>query len=189
MIHSRIELLLKQAMGLDAASIGSPAVAQAVTSRLSACELNDTEAYQQKPATEPGINQQSSCRKPGSSVIARPSPSWAALLTRSCLPIRGVLVTAEPARSSGEEPHTMAMAPPLDARFPAMLCRIDAVDISTQSWARAVPCTEELVCMPSKDSAIAISETMTLGRRLCDEVRQQVQLRYGNLFAETFCRE
>ena len=40
-----IENLLKETMGLNVASIGSPAVARAVQQRLSACHIGDLDAY------------------------------------------------------------------------------------------------------------------------------------------------
>ena len=45
MIFIRFENLLKQAMGLDAASIGVSAFARAVQTRVRACELGDVEEY------------------------------------------------------------------------------------------------------------------------------------------------
>lgn len=45
MVHAEFEGLLKQTMGLNAASIGSAAIERAVQVRLSACALDDARAY------------------------------------------------------------------------------------------------------------------------------------------------
>jgi chemotaxis protein methyltransferase WspC len=46
-----LERLLKQAMGLDAASIGAGAVERAVQARMSACATSDIAAYRRQVRT------------------------------------------------------------------------------------------------------------------------------------------
>lgn len=193
MIHSRIETLLKRAMGLDAASIGSPAVAQAVKSRLSACELSDTEAYWELVTTAA-----TELQALIEAVIVpetwffRDREAFTALgrfANDEWLPANpeGTLRLLSLPCSSGEEPYTMAMTL-LDAGFPAKRYRVDAIDISTRSLTHAQRAVYGKNSFRGAEQGFRdrYFETTTLGWHLRDEVRQQVQFRYGNLFAEDF---
>jgi chemotaxis protein methyltransferase WspC len=135
MIHTDFEDLLQQAMGLDAASIGSCAVERAVNERLLACEIDDLPAYLERvrgSATELQALIEAVI-VPETWFFRDPEAfqELSRIAIEEWLPghAQGTLRLLSAPCSSGEEPYSMAMAL-LDARFPQERCRIDAVDIS-----------------------------------------------------------
>ncbi len=137
-----IENLLKETMGLNVASIGSPAVARAVQERLSACHLPDLGAYWNRiRASESELQQLVETVVVPETWFFRDRESFTALarlVREEWLSGRRqdlVRLLSLPC-STGEEPYSMAMAL-LDAGVPAERFHVDAVDISARVLSHA----------------------------------------------------
>ncbi|SHK06055.1 chemotaxis protein methyltransferase WspC [Roseomonas rosea] len=134
-----IEALLKERIGLDAASLGGSGVGRAVRARQEACDLQDVEAYgallRQSPAELQALVEAVVVpetwffRDPGAfEVMAR-------LVRERSASGRRTRLMSLPC-STGEEPYSISMAL-LDAGVPLDRFTIDAVDVSARSIARA----------------------------------------------------
>jgi chemotaxis protein methyltransferase WspC len=141
-MQQALEVLLKGAMGLDAASIGASAVERAVQLRMEASNLPDLRAYIEfARASEVELQQLIETIVVPETWFWR-DPQAFALLSRwvfeSWLPMNpwGSLRLLSLPCSSGEEPYSMAMSL-LEAGFPAGRLSIDAVDISERALALA----------------------------------------------------
>jgi chemotaxis protein methyltransferase WspC len=140
--YAELEYLLKQAMGLDAASIGSPAVVHAVKTRMSACATADLPVYEELIRTSAAEKQALiEAIVVSETWFFRDREAFVELTRIACqewLPShpQGTLRLLSVPCSSGEEPYSMAMAL-LDAGFPANRFCIDALDISGRALARA----------------------------------------------------
>jgi chemotaxis protein methyltransferase WspC len=141
-MQQALEVLLKEVMGLDAASIGASAVERAVQLRMEASNLPDLRAYIEfARASEAEFQQLIETIVVPETWFWR-DPQAFDLLSRwvleSWLPRnpRGPLRLLSLPCSSGEEPYSMAMTL-LEAGFPAGRLSIDAVDISERSLALA----------------------------------------------------
>ena len=185
---ARFEHLLKQAMGLDAASIGSAAVERAVQERLSACRLPDPQAYWERLSRSGAELQElieavvvpetwffrdpasfaALARLLGADASPHQTPSVLHLLSVPC--------------STGEEPYSMVMAL-LDAGFPASALRVDAIDISTRALARAQTAVYGRNSFRGSDLAFRDRHFVATagGHSPLDAVRRSVQFRHGNL--------
>ncbi|WP_190285741.1 CheR family methyltransferase [Montanilutibacter psychrotolerans] len=136
------KLWLKQAMGLDASTVGPSVVERAVKTRMAACKRHDLAGYWHFVQESPEERQEliEAVIVPETSFF-RDVEVFAALARvfdarwLAANPGRSLRLLSLPC-SSGEEPYTMAIAL-LDAEFPANLLRIDAVDISEHSLAKA----------------------------------------------------
>jgi len=138
----QIEQLLRETMGLDAASIGSTLIQRSVRLRMKSLGLKTMKDYQQLLE-----NSASEWNELMESVVV--TETW---FFRDCEPfsalVRLVLDARAPANlwrplrllsipcSSGEEPYSMLMAL-LDARVPRDYFQVDGVDISARALARA----------------------------------------------------
>src|SRR5882757_9223554 len=125
MDYAPFEALLKQAMGLDAASIGASAIEHAVQALIETVVVPETWFFRDREAF---------------AALARMAfEEW--LRTRA-EHMQHMQDTQDMMRllslpcSTGEEPYSMAMAL-LDAGFPANRSHIDAVDISARALAHA----------------------------------------------------
>ncbi|HCW19272.1 CheR family methyltransferase [Achromobacter sp.] len=129
--------LLKRQMGLDSGSIGKAAVERAVRHRIGAVNAADERDYLMRVQASPAEMQQliEAVIVPETWFFRYPE-SLAAMAALAC----GRLFAADVANdqvlrvlsvpcSSGEEPHSIAMAL-LDAGVPAARFQVDAVDIS-----------------------------------------------------------
>jgi chemotaxis protein methyltransferase WspC len=185
---ARFEQLLKETMGLDAASIGSAAVERAVQERLSACRLADAQTYWERlsgSGTE--LQELIDAVVVPETWFFRDPASFVALarLVRgdgSPRQAQGVLRLLSVPCSTGEEPYSMAMAL-LDAGFPANALRIDAVDISIRALARAQAAVYGRNSFRGSDLAFRDRHFIATagGHRPADAVRRLVQFRHGNL--------
>jgi chemotaxis protein methyltransferase WspC len=141
MMHAGIEALLKEAIGLDAATIGGSAIARAVRLRQAACHLDDPAAYTAHLRESPAELQELI------DTVVVPE-TWffrdrgaldamVQLLRDGTLsaPGRKIRLLSLPC-STGEEPYSMAMAL-LDAGFAPDRFAIDAIDVSGRSIALA----------------------------------------------------
>ncbi|MBP0495012.1 CheR family methyltransferase [Pararoseomonas indoligenes] len=134
-----IEALLKQRIGLDAATIGTAAIARAVRSRQAACALPDIQAYHARLLDSPAEVQEL--------IDAVVVPETWFFRDRGALDamvrlVREGMADRPPLRllslpcSTGEEPYSISMAL-LDAGIPPERWRIEGIDISVRSLALA----------------------------------------------------
>src|SRR5712671_4623467 len=142
MILAGFEDLLKRTIGLDTASVGSSVVARAVQARMSACELDDWQAYWERVnASQTELQELVEAVVIPETWFFRDRDAFAAMARMAneewlANHPQGVLRLLSLPCSTGEEPYSMAMAL-LDTGFPADRFRIDAVDISARALARA----------------------------------------------------
>src|SRR5258708_3211260 len=138
----QIEQLLRETMGLDAASIGSTLIQRSVRLRMKHLGLKTMEDYQlllQNSAPE--WNELMESVVVTETWFFRDREPFSALV-RLVLDERAPAHLARPLRllsipcSSGEEPYSMLMAL-LDARVPREYFQVDGVDISARALARA----------------------------------------------------
>jgi chemotaxis protein methyltransferase WspC len=141
-MQQALEVLLKEAMGLDAASIGASAVDRAVQVRMEASKLSELRTYIEfARASEAELQQLIEAIVVPETWFWR-DPQAFALLSRWAFESwlqknpRGPLRLLSLPCSSGEEPYSMAMTL-LEAGFPAGRLSIDAVDISERALALA----------------------------------------------------
>jgi chemotaxis protein methyltransferase WspC len=193
MDYAEFESLLKQAMGLDAASIGSSAIERAVQMRMLACELNDTLAYLElvrasttelQALIEAVVVPETwffRDREAFAALARMAFEEWLRTNTGSVMRLLSLPC------SSGEEPYSMAMAL-LDAGFPASLFKIDAVDISARvlTHAKRAVYGKNSFRGDHLDFRDRYFEATTHGHRLSDAVRQQVNFHQANLFSPNF---
>jgi chemotaxis protein methyltransferase WspC len=192
-MQQALEALLKEALGLDAASIGASAVERAVQLRMEASNLPELRAYIEfARASEAELQQLIE------SIVVPETWFWRdpqafALLSRwvfeSWLPKnpRGPLRLLSLPCSSGEEPYSMAMTL-FEAGFPAGRLSIDAVDISERALAlarRAVYGKNSF-----RGSELAFREhhfdAIDGAWHLHESVRSHVRFQQSNLFARDF---
>ncbi|HSW13047.1 MAG TPA: protein-glutamate O-methyltransferase CheR, partial [Solimonas sp.] len=187
------EQLLKQAMGLDAASIGTAMVERAVQERQAALGLADARAYwdclqgsaaELQELIETVVVSETwffrdreafaaLARLGHEEWLRRPEQEPQRLLSLPC--------------STGEEPYSMAMTL-LDAGLPSAAFRIDAVDISARALARARRAIYGRNSFRGADLAFRerhFSEEPG-GYQLGAAARTSVQLQQGNLLAPDF---
>lgn len=193
MSYAGFENLLKQVMGLDAASIGSSAVEHAVGVRMSSCELDDMPTYLELVRTSASELQALievvvvpetwffRDREAFSTMARMAFEEW--LRTQ---PV-GVMRLLSLPCSSGEEPYSMAMAL-LDAGFPASRFQIDAVDISTKviTHAKRGIYGKNSFRGDNLEFRDRYFESTAHGHRLSDAVRGQVNFQHANMFAPDF---
>ena len=184
-----IENLLKETMGLNVASIGSPAVARAVQERLSACHLPDLGAYWNRiRASESELQQLVETVVVPETWFFRDRESFTVLARL----VRDEWLSGprqDPVRllslpcSTGEEPYSMAMAL-LDAGVPADRFHIDAVDISARVLSQAGRGLYGRNSFRGQDLAFRdrYFRAAADGYRLSEAVCQQVRFQQGNLF-------
>lgn len=188
------EGLLREAIGLDASSLGPSAIARAVAARQAACRLDDVHAYWLRVRASPTeLQELVEAVVVPETWFFRDSAAFAALAAM----VRSELVS-NPARpdlrllslpcSSGEEPYSMAIAL-LDAGVPAHRFRIDGVDVSARVIALAERGSYGLNSFRGNelDFRERHFQPAAPGRwQLREELRARVRLQQGNLFAADF---
>ena len=191
--YAAFENLLKQAMGLDAVSIGSAAIEHAVQARMSACKLNDMPAYLNLVRTSP-----SELQALIEAVVVpetwffRDREAFSALARMAAeewLPSHadGVMRLLSLPCASGEEPYSMAMTL-LGAGFPGSRFQIDAVDISARvlTHARRAVYGKNSFRGDHLDFRDRYFAATAHGHHLDDAVRQPVLFHHANLLAPDF---
>lgn len=190
MAFAHFEKLLKESIGLDAASIGPSAVERAVLERAAACGLADPGAYWQHVGVSPAERQAliEAVVVPETWFFRdREAFSTLARLVREeslAAPADGVRRILSLPSSTGEEPYSIAMAL-FDAGVSADRFSIDAIDISAHALAVARRATYGKNSFRGRElgfRARYFAATAT-GHRLADRVRAQVHFRQGNLLA------
>ena len=190
MAFAHFEKLLKESIGLDAASIGASAVERAVLARASACGLAEPGAYWQHVGASP-VELQALIEavvvpetwffrdREAFSTLARLVRD--ASLTAQADGVRRILSLPS---STGEEPYSIVMAL-FDAGVPADRFSIDAIDISAHAIAVAQRATYGKNSFRGRDLGFRARyfAATAAGHRLADRVRAQVHFRQGNLLA------
>ncbi|WP_082408718.1 CheR family methyltransferase [Verrucomicrobium spinosum] len=140
--HNHITNLLKESIGVDAATMGKSVVTNAVRQRMAACGLQETGAYWNLlRRSDEELAQLVELVVVPETWFFRDPAAYAALVHHvrqewgPAHPTGRLRVLSAPC-STGEEPYTIAMAL-LDAGLPAMRFQIDAIDISERALARA----------------------------------------------------
>lgn len=188
----RFEDLLERTMGLDAASIGLSAVKRALEVRMHAQALDSEDAYwdllQRSPAElqeliETVVVPETWFFRDPQAFSAMAAMAGALLHSGIGRPLRLLSLPC----STGEEPYTMAMAL-LDAGLPAGAFRIDGIDISTRSLARAQAGLFGRNSFRSRDLAFRdrYFEAVEAGFRIHDAVRLLVNFDQGNMLDRDF---
>ncbi len=193
MAYAAVADVLKQAMGLDAVSIGTTAIDHAVQARMAACGLADTPAYLDVLHTAPGELQALI------ETVVVPE-TWffrdceafttlARLVREEWLPRHGdgVLRCLSLPCASGEEPYSMAMAL-LGAGLLAERFAVDAVDISTRLLAHARSAVYGKNAFRGDQLEFRERYFVVAGKghQLSDGVRQSVVFQQGNVLAPDF---
>ena len=184
--------LLKEAMGLDAASLGASAVERAVQKRQAACAIDDCQVYWLRLRASPGELQAliETIVVP-ETWFFRDSEAFAAMaqLCRKRVleqPGRSLRLLSLPC-SSGEEPFSMAIAL-LDAGLTPAQFHVDAIDISVHALGLAAVAQYGSNSFRSQDLGFRARHFSERGGRyqLADNVRACVGFQQGNLFAADF---
>ena len=193
MVLAEFENLLKQEMGLDAASIGSASIERAVQERLGACKLKDLRAYWELVSTSESERQELieavvvpetwffRDREAFMAMARIVQEDWLASHAQS--PLRLLSLPS----STGEEAYSIVMAL-FDAGLPPDRFRVDAIDISRRALALAERAVYGKNSFRGNDLHFRgrYFEAMAQGYRLSDHVRRQVRFQLGNLFAADF---
>ena len=193
MTFNKIGALLKDAMGLDVASIGAPALEHAVRKRLAACGLVDTSAYlEHLGSSNTELQELIEAVVVPETWFFRDREAFAALVRNvhdpaSGLQARGKMRLLSLPCSTGEEPYTIAMAL-LDAGIGAQRFEIDAFDISAAAIARACRGVYGGNSFRGEDLGFRDRHFEPAGRgfRLRDAARAQVRFRQANFLAADF---
>jgi chemotaxis protein methyltransferase WspC len=186
--------LLKQSIGLDAASIGVSAIERAVRARQVACRLEDREAYwncvrssdaELQALVELVVVPETWFFRDPEAFTALSRVVLDRLVSGAGAPDGIVRVLSLPC-STGEEPYSMAMAL-LDAAVPAQTFRVHAVDISQRALALARLGLYRKVSFRGHDLEYRrrFFEPMAAEFRIADSVQDQVEFRHGNLLSPT----
>jgi chemotaxis protein methyltransferase WspC len=192
-MQQALELLLKEAMGLDAASIGASAVERAAQLRIEASNLPDLRAYIEfARASDAELQQLIETIVVPETWFWR-DPQAFDLLSRwvfeSWLPSnsRGPLRLLSLPCSSGEEPYSMAMTL-LEAGFPAARLSIDAVDISERALALARRAVYGKNSFRGAELAFRehYFDAIDGAWHVRESVRSHVRFQQSNLFASDF---
>jgi len=140
--YARIETILKESMGLHAASIGSSTITNSIQRRITACGLSNVDAYLALLLTSAGeLDALIEEVVIPETWFFRDGKAFDALrqfVSNEWMPehTQGKLRVLSLPCSTGEEPYTIAMTL-MDAGLATERIHIDAVDISTQALAKA----------------------------------------------------
>jgi chemotaxis protein methyltransferase WspC len=184
--------LLRETIGLDAASIGDAGIEQAIRQRQRATQLPETARYWALVSTSrPELQSLIEAVVVPETWFFRDRDAFGEL-TRCVLerlrtqPSGTVKLLSLPC-STGEEPYSIAMAL-LDAGVPPSRFRIDAVDVSQRALAHAQRGVYGKGSFRGADLAFRDRHftTVATGHSIADVVRRQVGFQQGNLFSPTF---
>jgi len=188
-----IEALLKETIGLDAASVGLPMIERAIQQRLAVCGLKDLSSYLEKirsSATE--LQELIEAVVVSETWFFRDQEAFTALgqfVIHEWLPARSqnkLRLLSIPC-ATGEEPYSMAMA--LDEMGLSADCfQIDAIDISERALAlaRKAVYTRNSFRGKNLDFRERYFEAGPHGYKLVDSIRQRVLFRHENLLGPDF---
>jgi chemotaxis protein methyltransferase WspC len=187
------DALLREAIGLDAASLGPSAIARAVAQRQAACRLEDVHAYWLRVRSSPTELQEliEAVVVPETWFFRDPAAfdALARMAAQALVdnPARELRLLSLPC-SSGEEPFSMAIAL-LEAGVPANRFHIDGIDISARALALAAQAVYGSNSFRGGDLGFRDRHFAPLGVgkwQPSDEVCARATFRQGNLFAADF---
>jgi chemotaxis protein methyltransferase WspC len=186
---AEIEALLKQSMGLDAATIGEGSVERAARARMAACRLPDVPSYAARLRESPAERQAliEAIVVP-ETWFFRDRDAFGALahIAREACGQDVMRLLSVPC-SSGEEPYSIAMTL-ADAGISSARYRIDAADISKRAIELALQALYGRNSFRGADLGFRDRhfEAAERGYRLRADLRARVRFRQGNLLAEDF---
>jgi chemotaxis protein methyltransferase WspC len=190
MVHADFELLLKNTMGLDAASIGSATVKRAVSVRMDALglkqaddyweQLRDSRREVQELIEAVVVPETWFFRDPGAftALVRLVHREWRPATSSS--PLRLLSVPC----STGEEPYSIAMSL-VEAGFSPEQFRVSAADISARALAQAVRGVYGLNSFRGKDLGFRDRYFRPAGNQyaIADWVRSLVTFQQTNLLS------
>ena len=187
------EGLLRDSMGLDAASLGPSAVSRAVQRRQAACMLADRQSYWMHLRASPTELQElvEAVVVPETWFFRDPQAfSALAAMARTQLvanPARAELRLLSLPCSTGEEPFSMAMAL-IDADIAPQRFHIDAIDISLRALEQAARASYGSNSFRGQELGFRSRHFSESDGRWqpSPAVRQSVKFQQGNLFAADF---
>ncbi|MEH2461799.1 CheR family methyltransferase [Nostoc sp.] len=193
MAQSVIEALLKSKIGLDANSIGTDAIASAISQRMADCGITDIANYLGKlqASTQEWEALIDSVIVPETWFFREPE-SFAFLkhyVLSEWLPAnpQGVLRVLSVPCATGEEPYSIAIAL-LEAGLNPIKIHIDAVDISKKCLLKAQRAIYNQYSFRSNSRSFQESyfQPTESGYHLCEQVRCMVNFINGNLADPAF---
>lgn len=188
----RIEALLRERIGLDAASVGPGGVERALRARMTATGAgNDADYWNLLHAHADEFQALIECVVVPETWFFRHRESMLALGRFAAARMFGKPLSTPPVRilsvpcSTGEEPYSIAMAL-LDAGLPPSRFHIDAIDISARALERARaaeygPNAFRGLPLDYRARHFSADPTRRGHYVLHDHVRERVRLRHGNL--------
>jgi chemotaxis protein methyltransferase WspC len=184
---AKIDALLKEAMGLDSASIGAASIERAVRTRMAELGATTLREYWQRLLSSPTeLQELIELVVVPETWFFRDGEAFIELARIATDATRGLRVLSLPC-STGEEPYSMAMAL-TDAGLPPGSFTIDAVDIS----ARAIGLARRAIYGKNSFRGTNLAfreryfEATEQGYRLNDRVRESVRFHHGNVHADDF---
>jgi chemotaxis protein methyltransferase WspC len=188
------EKLLKDAIGLDTASIGGASVERAVQLRMARLGLGRAEDYWQQVCTSTDERQQLiEAVVVTETWFFRDREAFAALVRLAMNKLqpaettRALRLLSVPC-SSGEEPFSMVMSL-LDAGMSPQQFQMDASDVSARALARAKRATYGRNSFRGTDLGFRERYFQSTGKdyALLEQIRELVTFRQGNLLSADFC--
>ncbi|SDC82513.1 chemotaxis protein methyltransferase WspC [Cupriavidus sp. YR651] len=182
-----IEALLKERIGLDAASVGAGVIARAIQERQVAVGTHDTTSYwnllhvvpdELQALIEAVVVPETWFFRHREALLALGRFAAQCVFGRDVPMLRVLSVPC----STGEEPYSIAMAL-LDAGLPPERFRVDAVDVSARALerARAGQYGNNAFRGSPLDFRDRYFTPVAAGYRIADKVHAQVRLLQGNL--------
>ena len=193
MCHAEIENLLRSAIGLDASTIGRPAIDQAVRHRMAKNWLKQMGQYCEKVrSSEAELQELVEAIVVPETWFFRHREAFVALANlgvKEWLPTHpnGVLRLLCIGCSTGEEPYSIVIAL-LEAGLPPERFRVDAIDISSQALVAAKHGVFHDNSFREGDLSFRerYFRPTADGHHLVDSIRQQVHFQQRNFLAEDF---
>ncbi len=181
--------LLRQAIGLDSASVGLPTIERCLRSRMTACKLESEQKYlEYLRSDEREMQELVETVVIPETWFFRDRGAFAAMtqmVREEWLPRQpeGVLRLLSLPCSTGEEPYSIAIAL-LEAGLPPQRFKIDAFDISSRALKHAHRAIYGRNSFRGEDNSFRDRhfKMMTQGYQLSEEVRRQVNFQHGNIF-------
>lgn len=191
--QAAIEVLLRERIGLNSASIGSSCVLRAIQHRMSQLTIRDISSYYQKlTSSEEEFSELVETVTVPETWFYRTHQAFTALeaiAKHEWLPAHqnDVLHILTVPCSTGEEPYTIAMTL-LDCGFQPSQFIVDAVDINTRNLANAKRALYTRNSFRNQDLTFRDRHFKKSGSayQLVDRVKQTVNFVYGNLLDANF---
>src|SRR5438874_734649 len=193
---AKVESLLRQRIGMNAASVGPKMLERAVRARMAACKLTQSGEYwrllQEAPSELEQLIEEVVVPETWFFRDREPFTALSHFVLREWLPThatRELRLLSAPC-STGEEPYSICMAL-LDAGLPPHRFQVDAVDISKEALAHAERAIYGRNSFRGKslDFRERHFQKSSQGHVLDPTVRERVRFHYSNLAAPEFWPE